>query len=73
LGQNPFHEMAIDIDLPKAESECIDVDPFTREERDVIIQAFKQHQKYNHYASFVEFLTIIDLSIKLGTHLLLSA
>lgn len=56
IDQNPFHGMAADIDLPKTESECVDVDPFTKEEKDIIIQAFKQHQKYNHYTSFVEFL-----------------
>lgn len=56
IGLNPFYEMAVDIELPKAKSECIDIDPFTKEERDIIIQAFKKHRRYNHYTSFVDFL-----------------
>ncbi len=56
IDSNPFHEMAAEINLSKAESESIDIDPFTREERDTIIQAFKEHKKYSHYTSFVQFL-----------------
>lgn len=48
--------MATEIKLSKAESESVDIDPFTREKKDTIIQAFKEHNKYNHYTPFVVFL-----------------
>ena len=56
IDSNPFNEMAAEIKLSKAESESLDIDPFTRKERDTIIQAFKEHKKYSHYTSFVQFL-----------------
>ncbi len=59
INSNPFQEMATEIKLSKAESESVDIDPFTREERDTIIQDFKKHNKYNHYTSFVTFLFLI--------------
>lgn len=70
IDENPFHGMSEDIKLPKAQhSEFDDINPFTVEEREQIIQALKndvftktrrvkrQHQfKHSHYAPYVEFL-----------------
>lgn len=51
---NPFDGMGESIKKPKKDTDSIN--PFTATERDVIIQAFKDHPHYKHYASFVEFL-----------------
>lgn len=56
IDSNPFNEMAAEIQLSKAERESLDINPFSREERDIIIQAFRDHKTYNHYTSFVQFL-----------------
>lgn len=54
---NPFAEMAAGIKLPKSEkNEEYDIHPFTRQERDVIIQAFEEDKHYSYYAPLVKFL-----------------
>lgn len=56
IKSNPFNGMTSEINLHSSESEIMNIDPFSREEKDLIIQAFKEHKTYHHYASFVEFL-----------------
>jgi integrase len=34
----------------------MDIDPFSKQEREVVIEAFQSHPKYNCYAPFVQFL-----------------
>lgn len=53
---NPFKGMAQEIQTPKNSSNGVDIDPFTAEERDIIINAFRQHPIYHHYTNFVRFL-----------------
>jgi len=54
---NPFKGMSQKIKLPKADKkEDLDINPFTREERDVIIQAFESSHYYSYYAPYVKFL-----------------
>ncbi|MFB2919323.1 MULTISPECIES: tyrosine-type recombinase/integrase [Aerosakkonema] len=54
IPNNPFLGMAQKI---KAKPKDIDeIKPFTKEERDAIIQAFENHHYYKHYASYVKFL-----------------
>ncbi|MBD2433922.1 MULTISPECIES: hypothetical protein [Fischerella] len=38
------------------EKEDSDINPFSRDERDRIIEAFKNNRYYKHYAQFIEFL-----------------
>lgn len=54
IANNPFHGMAKKIKVVKNEEDVID--PFTAEERDIIIAAFEQHSYYCYYAPFVKFL-----------------
>jgi integrase len=56
IANNPFVEMAADIRVPKGESEDADINPFSLEERDRIIEGFKSDRHYKYYASFIEFL-----------------
>jgi integrase len=56
LQQNGFLGMAQEIRVPKAESEEEDIDPFTAEERDQIIEVFQSSQWFAHYAPLVQFL-----------------
>lgn len=68
IDANPFAGMAAEIQLPKSpkKSELTDINPFTREERDAIIQAFKtntychpstaKYSRHSNYAGYVEFL-----------------
>ncbi|MEL6462084.1 MAG: tyrosine-type recombinase/integrase [Cyanobacteria bacterium J06621_15] len=56
IEENPFGDMASDIKIPKASKEDADINAFTQEERDRIIQAFKDSRYYKHYASLIEFL-----------------
>jgi integrase len=53
---NPFEEMAAQVKVKKSGSEEDEVNPFTREERDRIIAAFKSNRYYSRYAPLVEFL-----------------
>ncbi len=55
IDSNPFTGMSKEIQSPK-NSDGTDIDPFTAQERDAIVQAFREHPKYNHYANFVSFL-----------------
>ena len=56
IHENPFRGMAKDIKAPKAESDEGDVDPFTLEERDRIIEAFRNNRFFGYYAPLIEFL-----------------
>jgi integrase len=58
IEDNPFADMASDIKVPKGDYEEADINPFSVEERDRIIQAFKDNRYYKHYAPFIEFLFI---------------
>ena len=52
IPRNPFSH------LPKVRSSRprVNINPFTKHERDTIIAAFEQHPVWNHYASFTKFL-----------------
>jgi integrase len=64
--QNPFDGMAAEIKLPKASGEegFTEIDPFSIEERDAILQALRNNQfcpaksgyKHSYYAPLIEFL-----------------
>jgi hypothetical protein len=41
IAVNPFLGMAADIKLPKGRGEDVDINPFSPEERDLIIEHFK--------------------------------
>ncbi len=56
IKENPFEDMAGDIKIPKGEKEDTDINAFTQEERERIIQAFKESRYYKYYASLIEFL-----------------
>jgi integrase len=56
LGSNPFDGMSADIKVQKTGTEEEEINPFTREERDRIIQAFKANRYYKYYAPLMEFL-----------------
>jgi integrase len=58
IDDNPFEDMASDIKLPKGDAEETDINPFSLEERDRIIQAFKENRYYKYYAPLIEFLFI---------------
>lgn len=51
---NPFETMKIKV--PLGMSEDSDINPFTKEERDLIIKTFAAHKYYNYYTNFVRFL-----------------
>ncbi|MFE4108694.1 Arm DNA-binding domain-containing protein [Almyronema epifaneia] len=56
ISHNPFKGMAADIKIPKGDIEETDINPFSLEERDRIIEAFKQNRYYKFYAPLIEFL-----------------
>lgn len=56
IESNPFPGMVQEIKSPKNSSNGVDIDPFTAQERDIIINAFREHPIYHHYTSFVRFL-----------------
>lgn len=56
IEDNPFRNMAGDVYLSKGDVEEADINPFTAEERDAIIQAFQESQLYGYYASLVQVL-----------------
>lgn len=55
IESNPFVGMAAEVKEPVTEDDE-DVDPFSRQERDDVIAAFKASRYYKHYAPLVEFL-----------------
>jgi integrase len=55
IEQNPFTNME-PIKVKKRSNEDNDVNPFTKEERDLIIKAFFDNRYYKGYATFVRFL-----------------
>jgi integrase len=54
IDTNPFALMKIK--QPKGASEDQDINPFTKEERDLIIRTFQCDRYYSHYTSYVRFL-----------------
>ncbi|MEM6452777.1 MAG: site-specific integrase [Cyanobacteria bacterium P01_D01_bin.105] len=48
--------MAAEIKLKKVSNDEIDIQPFTREERDRVIAAFENNRYYKYYAPLVKFL-----------------
>lgn len=51
---NPFAQMTIT--LPKGTDEYADINPFSREERDLIIETFAGDRYYSFYTPYVQFL-----------------
>jgi integrase len=56
ITHNPFQGMASDIKIPKGKFENADINPFSLDERNKIIEAFKNDRYYKHYAPLIEFL-----------------
>lgn len=56
LTDNPFVGAASEVKIPKVGTAEDEIHPFSRTERDQIIQAFKQHRYYSHYTNLVTFL-----------------
>ncbi|MEL6555800.1 MAG: DUF3596 domain-containing protein [Cyanobacteria bacterium J06621_11] len=56
INDNPFDSMAAEIKLKKVSNDEIDIQPFTRVERDRIITAFEDNHYYNYYAPLIKFL-----------------
>jgi hypothetical protein len=56
IDSDPFYGMASEIKVKKVSNEEIEINPFSREERDRIIAAFKSNRYYRHYAPLAEFL-----------------
>ena len=56
LDSDPFQGMAAEVKVKKAGTDEEEIFPFTREERDRIIAAFKANRHYSRYALLVEFL-----------------
>lgn len=56
IKDNPFEDMAAEVKLKKVSNEEIDTQPFSRVERDRIIEAFEVSQYYKYYAPLVKFL-----------------
>ena len=54
IQTNPFALMKIQ--LPKGADENADVNPFTKEERDLIIKTFAEDRYYSYYTPYVQFL-----------------
>lgn len=56
ITTNPFNGLANEIKIKKISTEDNDINPFSKEERDTIIAAFKANTYYKHYANYVQFL-----------------
>ena len=54
IETNPFAQMKIT--LPKGTNEYADINPFSKEERDLIIQTFARNRYYSYYTPYVQFL-----------------
>lgn len=57
ITQNPFADMP-SVKVPKASGEEDDINPFTKEEQEKIIHAFKESKYYRRYASLIQFLSM---------------
>ena len=53
---NQFDGMATEIKVKKVGTSENEINPFTREERDRIIEAFENSKHYSHYADLVKIL-----------------
>lgn len=56
ITTNPFNGLANEIKIKKISTEDNDINPFSKEEREAIIAAFKANSYYKHYANYVQFL-----------------
>lgn len=56
IDHNPFEGLSGNIKIPKASADETDIDPFTREERQAIIDGFEQSHYYQSYAALIKFL-----------------
>jgi integrase len=56
IDANPFTGMASEIKLTKGGQEDLDIRSFSREERDIIINAFEESKIYKYYSPLVKFL-----------------
>jgi integrase len=54
VSVNPFKD--VEIRLKTSKKDAWDINPFTAEERDLIVEYFKKHPVYNHYTNLVKFL-----------------
>jgi integrase len=50
IESNPFQNMAKEIQIPKSSFDENQINPFTKEERDAIIEAFESSKPYGYYA-----------------------
>ena len=56
IKSNPFKGMAEKIKLPNSDKEEMDINPFSREERDLILETFENSKYYSYYTPYVKFL-----------------
>jgi integrase len=58
IPENPFEGMSQELKVPKSstKSEEEAIDPFSPEERDLVIQTFAEHKHYKYYTAFIAFL-----------------
>jgi integrase len=58
IPENPFEGMSQELKVPKSstKSEEEAIDPFSPEERDLVIQTFAKHKHYEYYTAFIAFL-----------------
>ncbi|MEG3437844.1 DUF3596 domain-containing protein [Pannus brasiliensis CCIBt3594] len=56
LDSNPFEGSASEVKVKKRGTEEEEIRPFTRSERDRILEAFQNNRYYKHYAPLIEFL-----------------
>ena len=56
LDLNPFEGSASEVKIKKRGTEDHEIKPFSRYERDCVMEAFKNNRYYRHYAPLVEFL-----------------
>jgi integrase len=56
VRKNPFDGMAGEIKVTKKSSEDNEIDPFTADERDRIIEEFSKDRYYSYYVNYVKFL-----------------
>jgi integrase len=54
IASNPFLGMAADLKVPKGKKDRVDIDPFSPDERDLIIEYLRSNN--SEYASLVEFM-----------------